>query len=161
MAKISKAKRERIERERERARRILEEGIDDPGAIESLSSKELGRLGECVAQCYLQDRGYELLETGYTCPEGEADLIVVDPDTGEVVLVEVKSRRARSDAPFYPEEAVDERKQRRYARIAAHYAMTHVPVLSMRFDVVAVTFCSRSCVGVAHLCGAFEWDSER
>lgn len=161
MGKKGKTRSERIERERERARRILEEGIGDPEAIGSLTAKELGRLGECIALCYLQDRGYELLESGYTCPEGEADLIVADPDTGEVVLVEVKTRRSRVDAPFYPEEAVDARKQRRYARIAAHYAMTHVPVLAMRFDVVGITFCSQSCVGVAHLCGAFEWDAER
>lgn len=161
MAKRDKAKRERLDRDLERARRILEDGLDDPRVLEELTSKELGRLGECVASCYLQDRGYELLERGYTCPEGEADLIMADPETDEVVLVEVKSRRARDGAPFYPEEAVDSRKRRRYARIAAHYAMTHVPVLSMRFDVVGVTFCARDCVGVAHLCGAFEWDSER
>ena len=136
--------------------------LEDPGMIETLTAKELGRLGEALASLYLEDRGYVLDCQGYRCPEGEADLIMLDPATEEVVLIEVKTRRDYTDdACLYPELAVDERKQRRYGRIAARYIMENFPVFSIRFDVVAVTVRPGGCAAIEHLVSAFSWDSDR
>ncbi len=149
---------ERIEREEAFARACM----DDPEMLDQLTGKELGRLGEVLARSFLIDRGYTFEEAGYRCAEGEADLIVLDPDTEEVVLVEVKTRRARGcDRQLFPELAVDERKQRRYARIAARYLMEHFPVFSIRFDVIAVTVRSGLTVDLEHMVGAFAWDGDR
>lgn len=125
--------------------------------IDGLSTKEIGNLGEMLAASYLEDRGYEIIERQYRCPEGEADLIAYDLDEDTVVMVEVKTRRCRSaDAAVFPEEAVDERKQRRYRRIASYYAMTHAPIPRIRFDVVAVNLIAGAAAEVEHIYGAFE-----
>ncbi len=47
--------------------------------VDEFTAKQLGNLGELIAASYLDQRGYEVLEQGYRCPEGEADLIAYDP----------------------------------------------------------------------------------
>lgn len=153
---------------RERAKKQLKQLIDedhrvvDDGFLDTLSTKEIGTLGESLAACYLEQRGYDIIERNYRCPEGEADLIAYDEEGGEVVLVEVKTRRMRSeDDEVYPEEAVTPKKQRRYRRIAYCYAMEHFPTPSIRFDVVAVGLVSGCTASIDHLCGAFDWDADQ
>lgn len=161
----AKQQRER-ERRRQKARERGEQVARCPDCplqgslIDDLTPRELGDMGEEIAALYLCERGYEIVERNYRCVEGEADIVAFDMDAEEVVLVEVKTRRARhiADAP-YPEEAVDERKRRRYRRIASCYAMAHFPVPSIRFDVIAVTLAPGCEAGVEHLFGAFDWDA--
>ena len=104
-----------------------------------------------------------MVERQYRCREGEADIIAHDLDSDEIVLVEVKTRRAsRSSAiDIYPEEAVDERKRLRYARIASCYVMEHYPVTSLRFDIIAITLLSGGAARITHVQDAFEWDAQR
>ena len=143
---------------RERDERLIRSCQEDPSLLSTLTPQELGRLGEAIARSCLQP----LVCQGYRCPEGEADLVVVDVDSDETVLVEVKTRRlsALGDT-VYPELAVDERKRRRYARIAACYVLEHFPVRSMRFDVIAVTLLPGFRAEIEHLYAAFEWDGDR
>lgn len=99
-----------------------------PSLYDTLTSHEVGVLGEIIASCYLEERGYDILERNYRCPEGEADLVAYDRVEEQVVLVEVKTRRARnvrSAAELYPEEAVDDGKRCRYRRIASRYLTEH------------------------------------
>ncbi len=161
----SKRQRER-ERRREKARERGGQVARCPDCplqeslIDNLTPRELGDMGEEIAVCYLRERGYEIVERNYRCAEGEADIIAFDMDAEEVVLVEVKTRRTRhiADAPF-PEEAVDERKRRRYRRIASCFAMAHFPIPALRFDVIAVTLAPGHEAAVEHLFGAFDWDA--
>lgn len=145
-----------------------EDGVlDDPAGpdglgVLSLTPGELGRLGESVAGIFLTHEGYELIEHGYRCPEGEADYIAYDPVEECVVLVEVKTRRARRiPSESYPEEAVDARKQRRYRRIASCYLMDNFPVPAIRFDVIGVTFVGSHVVDIVHRYEAFDWECDR
>lgn len=147
---------------RERDERLIRSCQEDPSLLSTLTPQELGRLGEAIAWSFLQQRGYALVCQGYRCPEGEADLVVLDVDSDETVLVEVKTRRlSASGDTVYPELAVDERKRRRYARIAACYVLEHFPVRSMRFDVIAVTLLPGFRAEIEHLYAAFEWDGDR
>ena len=130
------------------------------GTFEQMSSKELGITGELIAASYLEERGYEVIEHGYRCPEGEADLIAYDFETDEVVLVEVKSRRARAGVDLCPEEAVDRAKQDRYRRIASCYLMDRFPVVSIRFDVVSIVFRSGREANITHFFSVFDWEAE-
>lgn len=152
------------ERAQGQLKRLLDESlcVSDDGFLDSLNNKELGTLGESLAASYLEQRGYEILERNYRCPEGEADLIAYDGGDDSVVLVEVKTRRMRSeDDPVYPEEAVNAKKERRYRRIAYCYAMEHFPTPSIRFDVVAVSLVSGCVASIEHLYNAFDWDADR
>lgn len=130
--------------------------------LASLTTKDVGALGEAFAAAYLVDRGFALVEYNYRCPEGEADIVVFDPDTEQIVLVEVKTRRSKTlHVLTYPEEAVTPAKERRYRRIAQCYAMEHFPTPAMRFDVVGVTLVPGCVAELTHLSGAFDWDAGR
>ena len=50
----------------------------------------LGKEGERIAEQYLKQKGYRLVERNYRCAAGELDLIVLDRRV--VVFVEVKTR---------------------------------------------------------------------
>lgn len=126
--------------------------------IAGVPNKLLGSMGEELAARYLEQRGYDIIDRNYRCPEGEADLVAYDQDDDEVVLVEVKTRRSRSERCYaYPEEAVTSEKQRRYRRIALCYIAEHYPVQSIRFDVIGVTLRPSNIGEIRHLCGAFDW----
>lgn len=153
---------ERTRRGRDRDLELLRETLEDQDVLERLTPHEVGRIGEALAIAYLQDRGYSLEEQGYRCREGEADLIMLDEGSDEVVLVEVKTRRARSATrDLFPELAVDARKRDRYARIAARYCRDNFPVFSIRFDVVGITLMPGPYAEVEHFIGAYEWEGER
>ncbi len=111
------------------------------------SRRELGKAGEDLALSHLLSLGYTLLERNYRGRRGEIDLVLRDGET--VVFVEVKRRT--SGAFGLPEEAVDGRKQRRIAAVAAGYLARHgLADRPCRFDVVAVQGGE-----VRHLIGAF------
>lgn len=132
-----------------------------PAIIESISPHELGVLGETLALSYLEYRGYEVLQHGYRCIEGEADLVAYDRAADMLVLIEVKSRRARKDdEDLFPEESVDAAKRNRYRRIASCYLMDHFPVQAIRFDVIAITFKRGQRARIEHIHDAFEWGAE-
>lgn len=125
-----------------------------------LTPKELGRAGEDLAARYLEDRGYRIIDRGYRCPAGEADIIAYDELSDRIVLAEVKTRRLKSARmQVFPEEAVDGRKRARYHRIAACYAMDHFPTCAIRFDVVGIRIVQGELEGIEHLEAAFDWDA--
>lgn len=135
--------------------------LDDDRALDGLTSKQLGNVGEAIAAIYLKEHGYDILERSYRCAEGEADLIAHDSVEDVIVLVEVKTRRVRYlDDCEFPEEAVNAKKRRRYRRIAANYIMDRFPISAIRFDVVAVSVASGHLAGIRHMVGAFDWEAE-
>ncbi|MDO4436659.1 MAG: YraN family protein [Coriobacteriaceae bacterium] len=156
-----------VDRNRARAQRVVEQVLEgelesfDDGRLSSLSNKMVGSIGEEFAAHYLTDRGYEIIDRNYRCCEGEADLVAFDPDSDEVVLIEVKTRRGEERSlDRYPEEAVTPAKQRRYRRIALQFAAEHYPVPSVRFDVIAVTLVPSALGKLRHLYGAFDWEAQ-
>ena len=75
----------------------LDCGAMTPEFIKGLSPRELGMLGELITIDYFNERGYTLLEQGYRCTEGEADLVLLDELDDVVVMAEVKTRRVALD----------------------------------------------------------------
>jgi len=95
----------------------------------------LGRRGETLAAMALEKAGYSIIERNYRCCYGEVDIVA--REAGDLVFVEVKTRRSR--AYGHPAEAVGPRKRQHLARVAAHYLQNcAVPDSGCRFDVVAV-----------------------
>ena len=70
----------------------LDCGAITPEFIKGLSPRELGMLGELITIDYFNERGYTLLEQGYRCIEGEADLVLLD----ELMKIEAELGRDRS-----------------------------------------------------------------
>ncbi|MBD3280624.1 hypothetical protein GF389_03820 [Candidatus Dojkabacteria bacterium] len=55
--------------------------------------KVIGNLGERLTYKYLRRREWMVLYKNYRKWGGEIDLIAQDPDTGEIVFIEVKTRK--------------------------------------------------------------------
>ncbi|MFZ0677339.1 YraN family protein [Candidatus Binatus sp.] len=111
----------------------------------------LGRRGERAAEKYLRRSGYRIVARNFRAAGAEIDLVAID---GEVlVFVEVKTRRSREAGA--PEEAVDERKQKRMRRAAEIFAMRYrADDVTMRFDIVAID-ASGQRLEIEHLRNAF------
>lgn len=92
----------------------------------------LGRWGEKYVAAYLQQQGYEILETNWKCRFGELDLIVQNQEY--LCFVEVKLRK--NDAFGRGAEAVDGRKQHKLRRTAELYLSRHATYRQPRFDVI-------------------------
>lgn len=95
----------------------------------------LGTLGEQLAQRFLQKKGYEILESNFTCPLGEIDIIA--KDGGFLCFIEVKTRTST----FFglPIESIIKRKRIRLLRAAWFYIKRHRQSEgNFRFDVVSI-----------------------
>lgn len=113
-----------------------------------VQGKRLGDRGEKAAEAFLRRKGYSIISRSYRCPLGEIDLVARDGET--IVFVEVKGRRtARFGSGL---EAVTRAKQRRIARVAAHYLVRFgLSTAKTRFDVVGIrwgTDGSPECIAV-------------
>jgi putative endonuclease len=101
----------------------------------SASRQAAGQAGERLAALWLERDGCRILHRNYRCPMGEIDLVA--EDRGELVFVEVRSRRV--GGMVSPEESVNWKKQRRIVRAAEHYLQAmRLEERAWRVDVVAI-----------------------
>lgn len=95
----------------------------------------LGGSGERLAAGWLEARGFRVLARNWRCPNGELDLIA--EEAGELVFVEVKTRRGIAHGA--PEEAITASKRAHLVAAAESYLMEHQrEEQPWRIDVVAV-----------------------
>jgi putative endonuclease len=102
-----------------------------------MEKRQVGAVGEKMAESYLRGKGYRILERNYSCRYGEADIIAQDRDY--LVFVEVKLRKNAGFAEA--REYVDRHKQKRLISTAKYYLMVHDCDLPVRFDVIEVYSC--------------------
>jgi putative endonuclease len=94
-----------------------------------------GELGERLAAGLLERGGCRILARNYRCRGGEVDIVV--DDQGELVFVEVRTRRA--GGLVGPEESVTLLKRQRLLRAAEHYLQaTDCADRPWRVDLVAI-----------------------
>lgn len=98
--------------------------------------KQLGNDSETIAQQYLEQRGYMLIQANFRCKTGEVDLIMQKENL--LVFVEVRSKS--SSRYGEPLETVDKTKQDKIRKAAGYYLYTHPKMAEhyCRFDVVSV-----------------------
>ncbi|MDD4859253.1 MAG: YraN family protein [Dehalococcoidales bacterium] len=108
-----------------------------------MKRREAGILGEKLAQEFLRQKGYQIIETNYRCRDGEIDIVARQ---GEVlVFIEVRSKQ--SDKFGSPEESVTPAKRAKLRLMADHYLQNHVDLPdSWRIDVVAIEFDNKKTV---------------
>jgi len=95
----------------------------------------LGEEGERIAEAWLVQRGWRILDRRFR--SGHRDLDLVAERSGVVAFVEVKARRGQSFG--HPVEAVNWRKQRELTRSAAVWIARFGGSKQLfRFDVVGV-----------------------
>lgn len=97
---------------------------------------ELGLRGEDIAARHLASAGWRILDRRWRSAFGEIDLVA--DDRGEIVFIEVKTRRGSGYG--LPEEAVTARKREHLRAAAAAYLQAkRLERRPYRIDIVAVS----------------------
>ena len=117
----------------------------------SAARQAFGELGERIAERWLRERGWRVVQRRFRSGHRDIDL-VVERD-GVVAFVEVKARR--NDQFGGPIEAVNWRKQKELGRSARVWVDRHGrPLEVYRFDVIGVVV-TGSRVRIRHVPNAF------
>jgi putative endonuclease len=95
----------------------------------------LGKDGEDIAACFLEKKGFRIIEKNYRTVFGEIDIIA--QDRGSIVFVEVKTRSAITFG--YPFEAVTPKKREKIRKVALCFMKKQKHELPARFDVLSIT----------------------
>jgi putative endonuclease len=117
----------------------------------SAATQRLGEQGEQIAERWLRQRGWTILDRRWRSGRRDLDLVVTQGDL--VAFVEVKARRRNEFGG--PVEAVGWRKQRELRRSATCWVDRHgTPGQAYRFDVIGV-WIALGHVRVRHVADAF------
>lgn len=101
-----------------------------------MNKKEIGQLGESVAEKYLKDKGYKLISRNWQSKIGEIDLIFKHDKT--LVFVEVKAL-VKASNDFNPEMHFNYFKQNKMRQLAKLYInFKGLSNISFQIDLVAV-----------------------
>lgn len=93
---------------------------------------------EDQARRHLESKGLQLVETNYSCKQGEIDLVMTDGHY--LVFVEVRFRHHNDFCN--PLETITRNKQRKIIRTASHYLLAkhQHQNIACRFDAVGITY---------------------
>ncbi|MBK5240926.1 YraN family protein [Clostridium sp.] len=98
-------------------------------------NKDIGALGEDIAETHLKNTGYVIKEKNFRCKCGEIDLIAVN--SGYTCFVEVKTRYGTKFG--LPAESVNYVKQKKIYKTAEVYiSYKNIADSNFRFDVIEV-----------------------
>ena len=120
--------------------------------------RDRGALGEDVAACHLERRGYRIVARNYRTRRGELDLVAADDSV--LVFCEVKTRVAGGAAgPDGPLDAIGPANRRQIRAMAGEFLVSAAgrPYREdLRFDAIGVTLDRAGrLVAVEHLESAF------
>ena len=111
---------------------------------------ELGKEGEEEAVRFLEQKGYRIRHRNWHC--GRKELDIVAEHQGELVIVEVKTRR---DKKFgMPEESISEAKIRRIVSSTDAYLRKFRIDTPVRFDIISLTG-TEAPLKIEHIVNAF------
>ena len=101
-----------------------------------MNSKELGNLGEKIAQDYLRKKGYRILDVNFKRKWGEIDIVA--KKRGEVIFVEVKTISQKEE--FSPEDEINWKKKKQLRKMAQIYLLENKIPLNhpYQIDIMAV-----------------------
>ncbi len=123
----------------------IEENVGSIPTGSIMKSKQFGNFGERMAESYLKNKGYQILDKNYSfrvpgdIQRGEIDLVAKKGDI--ISFIEVKTLRQTQDKPsFSPEEKVNFAKQRKLRVTAESWLMEKkIPLNSKwQIDVMAI-----------------------
>ncbi len=112
---------------------------------------DLGVKGEKIAQSYLKNNNYLILETNWRHGRAEIDIICKKEDI--LVFVEVKTRT--SDYFGKPEEFVTKKKERLMFHAANEYMELVNHLWEIRFDIISILIDNSGNVDLNHFEDAF------
>ncbi len=119
------------------------------------TSKEFGKEGEDMAERMLRSKNFSIIERNYRFGKtGEIDIIAEDPETQQLVFVEVKTRQNLEFGD--PVLAITKNKIAQLKKVAAAYLYDkEIKEIDCRFDVVTVLFRGEMKPEIKHYVNAF------
>ena len=100
-----------------------------------INRKDTGTQGELIAQNYLKNHGYHILENNFRSRFGEIDIIARQNDT--LVFIEVRTKKSKSFG--IPEESITTTKARHLIHTAYYYRQNHKKLPEKwRIDFLAI-----------------------
>jgi putative endonuclease len=102
--------------------------------------KKLGNLGEKIAENFLLQKSYQLIQKNYLIRGGQIDLVMLSPQ-GNIVFVEVKPRIA-ANYQISQEESIISAKQIQTLKKTADYFLNQItfPFTTWQLDLIWINF---------------------
>lgn len=117
----------------------------------------LNEKAKTAASRFLWHRGYDILEEGWECPAGTADIIA--EECGTLVFADVKARRDIDRG--FPAERLDAAERTRREMIALAYLAEHdLGEMAVRFDNIAMVIAGENRAMVRHHIGCLTADAD-
>lgn len=109
-----------------------------------------------AASRYLDHRGYTVLETGWTCPAGTADIVAKDGDV--IVFADVSSRDSAERG--FPSESRSKKIRAQRENIAIAWLAEHEDAVNeaIRFDNIALVVIGKDRAMIRHHVNALGTD---
>ena len=116
-----------------------------------MRTKTLGDIGERIAENYLKQKDYKILDKNFRYSKlGEID-IVAQKGAG-VVFIEVKTRKKKHVSDFMPEDSITRDKQKKLIKLSQIYLSKHKLFdRSWQIDVLAVEIYRDNTSDIRHL----------
>lgn len=101
--------------------------------------RRFGDAGEKIAEKYLREKGYEIIDRNYRKPYGEIDLIAKKDRV--LVFIEVKTRDMKHVHNFLPEQSVNKSKTRKIKKVCRVYLLEkkYSPDQEWQIDIIAIS----------------------
>lgn len=117
------------------------------------NTKSLGDLGEKIAEKYLKDGNYKILDRNFRYSRlGELDLVAQKDE--RVIFFEVKTRQKIGPSDFLPEDNITFAKQKKLIKLAQIYLSKNPPAgrfdNSWQIDILAVEIYRNGSFDIRH-----------
>jgi len=130
-----------------------------------MNSRQIGNFGEKIAENYLKNKEYQILDRNYSSRsldgplKGEIDLVAKKFDI--ISFIEVKTLKGNGEqfAAIAPEDKVNLGKQRKLVRAAESWLMKRrIPLdTKWQIDVIAITLNSNKKINLSHFPNAIPY----
>jgi len=113
--------------------------------------KDLGDLGEKIAEKYLEEKGYKILDKNFRYSKlGELDIIASKKDN--VIFFEVKTRIKTGPSDYFPEDNITYDKQKKLVKLSQIYLSKHKLFdKSWQIDILAIDIYRNNSFDIRHL----------
>jgi len=112
--------------------------------------KDLGDLGEKIAEKFLKDKGYKILDKNFRYSNfGELDIIASQGDN--IIFCEVKTRKKIGPTQFLPEDNITRDKQKKLIKLAEIYlGKNNLTDHSWQIDILAIEIYLNGAFDIRH-----------
>ncbi|MBI1280187.1 MAG: YraN family protein [Anaerolineaceae bacterium] len=120
----------------------------------SKPTQPFGRYGEQLVAKYLENGGFQIVETNWRCSLGEID--IVSRKANILIFIEVRSRHAENTEASF--ESINKRKRAKLAALANEYIDAHqLDNVEWRIDVIGVAIPRSGKAIIEHVEDALGW----